>query len=161
MLSRKDNPRAGETSKPSQTNSQAKLTRLKSISGSSAAHGKAPKSPKASATTGKTTKQGIFDTSGTGTDLRARNIAYPTRGKQEGTTAPPGFMKPIGVDAPMEGQRPQSELPSSPNPGSAAQTELAATRMPTIKREIEVTEEQPADEGKKRKKKKQRVSIGE
>ncbi|KDQ23986.1 hypothetical protein PLEOSDRAFT_1114188 [Pleurotus ostreatus PC15] len=161
VQSDQDKPRAGETSQPSQTNSQAKLTRLKSISGSSAAHGKAPKSPKASATTGKTTKQGIFDTSGTGTDLRARNIAYPTRGKQEGTTAPPGFMRPIGVDAPMEGQRPQSELPSSPNTGSAAQTEHAVARIPTIKREIEVTEEQPADEGKKRKKKKQRVSIGE
>lgn len=159
LLSRKDKPQAGGTSQPSQTNSQAK--RLKSISGSSSAHGKAPKSPKASATTGKTTKQGIFDMSGTGTDLRARNIAYPTRGKQEGTTAPSGFMKPIGVDAPMEGQRPQSELPLSQNSGFAAQALHAAARTPAVKREIEVTEGQPEDEGKKRKKKKQRVSIGE
>ncbi|KAF4586335.1 Transcription elongation factor Eaf N-terminal domain-containing protein [Pleurotus pulmonarius] len=156
-----DKPRGGETSLPIQTDSQAKLTRLKSISGSSYAHGKAPKSPKASATTGNTTKQGIFDLSGTGTDLRARNIANPTRGKQEGTTAPPGFMKPVGVDAPMEGQRLQSEPPSSQSSGFAARTGHASTRTSTVKRDIEVTEGQPEDEGKKRKKKKQRVSIGE
>ena len=70
-------------------------------------------------------------------------------------------MKPIGDDAPMEGQRLQSELPSSQTSGFAAQTEHAAALTPTVKREIEVTEGQPEDEGKKRKKKKQRVSIGE